>query len=88
MSSDTPKRFRVRIKLSDEAVAKIHLLRAEGLLQREIAAMVGCSRPHVGRILRGLKRAPFNPKKQVDLGEPWARLLKCPPPRPNALGYE
>jgi hypothetical protein len=32
-----------RSKLSDADVATIHLLRAEGLLQREIGVLVGCS---------------------------------------------
>lgn len=54
-------------KLSDEAVAKVFLLRAEGLLQREIAKMVGCSRPHVCNILRGALRVPLNPKKGLPL---------------------
>jgi hypothetical protein len=53
----------VNAKLSDAAVAKVRELRAEGLLQREIAVLVGCSRPHVSKILRGVYRAPFNPKE-------------------------
>jgi AraC-like DNA-binding protein len=47
-------------KLSDAAVAKVHELSEEGLKQREIATLVGCSRQHVSRILRGLMRAQQN----------------------------
>jgi hypothetical protein len=47
-------------KLTDAAVAKVFSLRAEGLKQREIATLVGCSRQHVSRILRGLMRAQQN----------------------------
>lgn len=54
-------------KLSDAAVEKIHELRAEGLLQREIAARAGCSRPHVSRILSGRYRAPLAPQNTLDL---------------------
>jgi hypothetical protein len=53
-------------KLSDAAVAKVFELRAEGLLLREIGVLVGCSPSHVSEILRGICRAPFKPKKQVD----------------------
>lgn len=49
-------------KLSDADVARVRELRAEGLKPREIAEMVGCSRPHVSKILRGLSRAPLAPK--------------------------
>lgn len=44
--------------LTDAAVARVHELRAEGLLQREIAVLVGCGQPHVSSILRGRTRAP------------------------------
>lgn len=50
-----------RAKLSEAAVSKIRELRSDGLTQRVIAVLVGCHQTHVGRILRGLTRAPFNP---------------------------
>jgi len=41
-------------KLTTDDLALVHALRANGLLQREIAEMVGCSQIHVSRLLRGL----------------------------------
>jgi hypothetical protein len=52
-----------RAKLSDADVAEIFSLRAEGLLLREIAVLVGCCWQHVGRILRGASRTHLSPKE-------------------------
>lgn len=49
--------------LSDAAVEKIHELRAEGLLLREIAVLVGCSQPNISLILRGIRRSPLAAKR-------------------------
>lgn len=45
-----------RTKLSDEDVRRVRNLREQGMLQREIAVLVGCSPSHVGRILNGSAR--------------------------------
>lgn len=50
-----------KAKLTDADVARVRELRAEGLKQREIAALVGCSRSNVSWILRGLSRATKKP---------------------------
>lgn len=52
-----------RAKLSDEAVKKIFLLRAEGRTLQAIAEMVGCSKVNISYILRGLTRVPLAPKE-------------------------
>lgn len=43
-------------KLTSADIQQIHSLRAEGKVQREIAAEVGCSQTWVGRILQGARR--------------------------------
>jgi len=40
-------------KITREKVKKIFTLRKAGMIQREIAALVGCTRRHVGNILEG-----------------------------------
>lgn len=51
--------------LTDAVVKKVRELRAEGLLQREIAVLVGCSRSYVSEILHGHYRTPVAPRPEA-----------------------
>lgn len=53
-----------RAKLTIAEVKRIHVLRAKGFLQREIAAQIGITQAHVSRVLGGENWAHLRPRSR------------------------